>query len=166
MVLRYFIASVLFCAVTMAVTLDGDQLEKKVNKTLHALWPDDAIIKSPIISEHLLAGESAYQLSKGEELVGYYIVDKARSKFDDFDFMVVFDPEGNIMLPAVLIYREDYGGEICSKRWLKQFIGLDSDSDMRLGQEVQNISGATISCESASRGFKNASERIKAIIDE
>ena len=124
MVLRPTIILVLFVSISMAFTSDGDQLEKKVNKTLHALWPDDAILKVTIHSEHLLDQESAYRLVKGEELVGYYVIDKARSKFDVFDFMVVFDPAGNILQPAVLIYREDYGGEICSKRWLKQFIGL------------------------------------------
>jgi hypothetical protein len=149
----------------MAFSLEDGQLEKKVNKNLKALWPEFELDQEAIQSEHLIGDEQAFRLFHEEELIGYYLIDKAKSKFDLFDFMVVFDTEGSIIRPSVLIYREDYGGEICSKRWLKQFIGLDSDSDMRLGHEVQNISGATMSCDAASRGFKIASERIKAIID-
>lgn len=165
MVLKQGIFIALLVWVSLAFTLDGGQLEKSVDKALKAIWPDTELIREPISSPHLMGAEKAYVLRAGEKAVGYYVIDKAKSKFDLFDFMVIFDTEGNILQPSVLIYREDYGSEICSKRWLRQFIGLDSESDMRLGQEVQNISGATISCESAGRGFKIAAERIKAIID-
>jgi Na+-transporting NADH:ubiquinone oxidoreductase subunit NqrC len=42
-----------------------------------------------------------------------------------------------------LIYRENYGGEIGSKRWLKQFIGMTEPKNY-----VDGISGATISVNS------------------
>jgi len=165
MVLKQCLVTALIAIVCMAFSLEDGQLEKKIDKTLKAVWPEYELVHEPIKSEHLIGDEQAFRLLHGDELLGYYIIDKAKSKFDLFDFMLVFDTEGNIIKPAVLIYREDYGGEICSKRWLRQFIGMDADSDMRLGQEVQNISGATMSCDAASRGFKIASERIKAIID-
>ena len=65
------------------------------------------------------------------------------SKFDDFDYMVVFDSSNKIKLVRVLIYRENYGGEIGSKRWLKQFIGMTEPKNY-----VDGISGATISVNS------------------
>jgi hypothetical protein len=65
------------------------------------------------------------------------------SKFDDFDYMVVFDSSNKIKLVRVLIYRENYGGEIGSKRWLKQFIGMTEPKNY-----VDAISGATISVNS------------------
>jgi len=65
------------------------------------------------------------------------------SKFDDFDYMVLFDSSNKIKLVRVLIYRENYGGEIGSKRWLKQFIGMTEPKNY-----VDAISGATISVNS------------------
>ena len=41
----------------------------------------------------------------------------------------------------ILTYRENYGGEISNKRWLKQFLDREVN-------DVQAISGATISVES------------------
>ena len=64
----------------------------------------------------------------------------ARSKFETFDYMVLLDQSNTIKLVKVLIYREDYGGEVGSRRWLKQWIGVKDKKDM-----VHAISGATIS---------------------
>jgi len=64
----------------------------------------------------------------------------ARSKFETFDYMVLLDQSNTIKLVKVLVYREDYGGEVGSRRWLKQWIGVKDKKDM-----VHAISGATIS---------------------
>ena len=62
--------------------------------------------------------------------------------------MVVFDKNLNVVKTKVLIYREDYGNEIGSKRWLKQFIGKTSSDSLKYGQDIDAISGATISANS------------------
>ena len=73
----------------------------------------------------------------------FVYIGKSRSRFDDFEFMVLFDEDKTIKLVKVLIYRENYGGEIASKRWLKQWIGINKPKYM-----VDAISGATISVNS------------------
>ena len=67
----------------------------------------------------------------------------ARSKFETFDYMVLLDESNTIKLVKVLVYREDYGGEVGGKRWLKQWIGVKDRKDF-----VHAISGATISVNS------------------
>ena len=47
-----------------------------------------------------------------------------------------------------MIYREDYGGEIGSKRWLKQFIGKKASDKIEYEKDIIAISGATISANS------------------
>ena len=73
----------------------------------------------------------------------FVYIGKSRSKFEHFDFMVLFDETKTIKLVKVLVYRESYGAEIGSKRWLRQFIGLDKPKPF-----VDAISGATISVHS------------------
>ena len=73
----------------------------------------------------------------------FVYIGKARSKFDAFDYMVLFDENKTIKLVKVLVYRENYGGEIGSKTWLRQFIGIDKPKPF-----VDAISGATISVHS------------------
>ena len=40
------------------------------------------------------------------------------------------------------------GGEIGSKRWLKQFIGINMDESLEFQKDIVGISGATISAKS------------------
>jgi Na+-translocating ferredoxin:NAD+ oxidoreductase RnfG subunit len=68
--------------------------------------------------------------------------------------MVLYNPDLTIKSSKVLIYREDWGAEIASTRWLRQFIGLSSKDQIALDHDIQGISGATISCRSAVIGIK------------
>ena len=53
----------------------------------------------------------------------------------------------------VLVYRENYGGEISNKRWLNQFV-------TRNPKKVQAISGATISVESLKYSTAQLTEKM------
>ena len=63
----------------------------------------------------------------------------------------------------VLVYREDYGGEIGSKRWLKQFIGKTQHDELRYGDNIVAISGATISVRSMTHAMNNILASLKII---
>lgn len=104
--------------------------------------------------------ENIYKLTSLENLKGYMYLAKARSKFDNFDFMVLFNADMTILASSVLVYREDYGGEIASKRWLKQFDNKSNGGQMEFGDDIQGISGATISCRSMTEGVKRVSKNI------
>jgi len=82
------------------------------------------------------------------EHLGYLFVDKAPSKTAEFDYLIVFDTELKIMHSKVLIYREEYGGEIGSKRWLKQFNGKTAKDRVSHKTNIDGIAGATISVRS------------------
>ena len=55
--------------------------------------------------------------------IGYAYLGTAPSQTKYFDYIVIFDDNLTIQSIKILVYREDYGGEIGSKRWLSQFIG-------------------------------------------
>ncbi|MCH3885473.1 FMN-binding protein [Tenacibaculum aquimarinum] len=80
--------------------------------------------------------------------MGYAYVDKAPSKTDEFDYLILLNKELIVAKTKILIYREDYGGEIGSKRWLKQFIGKTFKDTLTYEQDIIAISGATISASS------------------
>ena len=74
----------------------------------------------------------------------------SRSKFEDFHYMCILDEQKRISLVRILIYRENYGGEIGSHRWLRQFIGQTRPKFM-----IDAISGATISVISIQTSINN-----------
>lgn len=92
--------------------------------------------------------DNFYKIFSKEELIGYFYFGKAFGKADDFDFVVIFDEDLIIKKIKVLAYREDYGGEIGSKRWLKQFIGFGKEDSVLYSKDIKGISGATISAKS------------------
>lgn len=133
-----------------------DKLKKKVNKEivktfdteefqLKSITIDDAVnqqLSQKIKEDHL------FKIEKDNKLIGYAFVDKAPSKTDEFDYLILLDSNLIIAKTKVLIYREDYGGEIGSKRWLKQFIGKKSSDSLKYERDIMAISGATISASS------------------
>lgn len=88
-------------------------------------------------------------------VVGFAYVGKAKSKIALFDYVVIFDKNLIITQVKVLIYREDHGGEISSKRWLQQFLGFEKNQTIIYKKDIAGISGATISAYSLTLAVNN-----------
>ena len=86
-----------------------------------------------------------YKIFDSVQLLGFAFIGTAPSKTDTFEYLVVFDKSFIIKKVNVLVYREDYGGEIGSNRWLKQFVGMARSAELTVGKNIAAISGATIS---------------------
>ena len=115
----------------------GNFAEKRAHKVLSKYYENEVVL---LKTKTNVPNGTLYEVAGKTDKVyiGY-----SPSKFDDFDYMVLFDSSNKIKLVRVLIYRENYGGEIGSKRWLKQFIGMTEPKNY-----VDAISGATISVNS------------------
>jgi Na+-translocating ferredoxin:NAD+ oxidoreductase RnfG subunit len=97
-------------------------------------------------------------------LIGYGYIGSAASKTAEFDYLVLFDSDLIIIKSKILIYREEYGGEIGSKRWLKQFNGKSLASDKIIyGDNIVSISGATISVRSMTNSINDLLISIKTL---
>lgn len=115
----------------------GNFAEKRAHKVLSKYYENEVVL---LKTKANVPNGTLYEVAGKTDKVyiGY-----SPSKFDDFDFMVLLDCNNKVKLVSVLIYRENYGGEIGSKRWLKQFIGMTEPKNY-----VDAISGATISVNS------------------
>jgi len=113
--------------------------------TKEELYFDEEINKSLLLE---FGKENFYRISDDENQIGYFYYGNAWSKVDTFDYLVIFDNELIIKKIKILAYREDYGGEIGSKRWLKQFNDLSKEDTIVYGKDIKAISGATISARS------------------
>ncbi|MFD1294149.1 FMN-binding protein [Lutibacter holmesii] len=89
-----------------------------------------------------------FKIIHNNATIGYYYFGKAYGKADFFDFIVIFDKELIVSKVKVITYREDHGGEVGSKRWLKQFEGTETTKELAYQQDIAGISGATISVKS------------------
>ena len=93
--------------------------------------------------------------------LGYIVVDDVIGKFELISYAVGIGSDGAIRQVEVLSYRESHGHEIRLPAWRRQFVGKDSSAPLRVGEDIANISGATLSCSHVTEGVK----RIVAVID-
>lgn len=140
---------------------------KKIDKTIESLWPEQGVSKQQLLFTNSQLEKLSYKPSnnffkiiKGENTIAYACVSNAKSKIMTFDYLVVFDSNLSILKVKMLAYREEYGGEIGSKRWLKQFIGKSDPEKLKFGHDIQGISGATISARNMTNDVKKVIERI------
>jgi len=126
-------------------------IQKKVeNEIMDTFEIESFQLNSKIIETHVanslpskFENDNFFTINNSETLLGYAYISKAPSKTDQFDYLLLLDNNLTIVKAKVLIYREEYGGEIGSKRWLKQFIGKTQNDDLKYGENIIAISGAT-----------------------
>ena len=85
---------------------------------------------------------------------GFFIVDEVLGKHELITYAVGLDADGSIKQVEILDYRESYGYEIRNEHWRRQFIGRRYGVPLRMDHEIQNISGATLSCTHLTDGVK------------
>ena len=81
-------------------------------------------------------------------------------QYDYFDYLVVFNSDLTIKKVKILHYREDYGYEISSRWWLSQFLGKKAGKEMRYKDDIDALSGATISAKSLTDSLKILSQNM------
>lgn len=118
----------------------------------------DALINSKLPTK--INGDNFFEVYQNKKLLGYAFVDQAPSKTAKFDYLVVFDANLKVINSKILIYREDYGGEIGSKRWLKQFLGKTGGDRVSPDTNIDAIAGATISVRSMTKSMDNLLQTI------
>lgn len=110
--------------------------------------------------------EHFFKLTSKGAFIGYLYLGEAPSMKNVFDYIVMFNKDLSIKKSKILIYREDFGRQIGSQRWLKQFIGLTPNDAVNYGETVDAISGATISAKSMTNEVKDLLQGIKVLKQE
>jgi Na+-translocating ferredoxin:NAD+ oxidoreductase RnfG subunit len=85
---------------------------------------------------------------------GYFFVDAVIGKHDLITYAVALGADGNVRQVEILEYREAYGGEVRNAHWRGQFVGRHHGDAVQTGRDIQNISGATLSCQHVTDGIR------------
>jgi len=96
----------------------------------------------------------AWQAKQGDKAVGYFVTDAVIGKFELINYAVGLNPAGEISDVEILTYRESHGYEVRNKPWRAQFVGKSAKSALRIGDDINNISGATLSCTHLTDGIR------------
>jgi Na+-translocating ferredoxin:NAD+ oxidoreductase RnfG subunit len=91
---------------------------------------------------------------QNSHLLGTVWFDQVPGKHELIDYVVAISPQGAVNQVEIVEYREHYGGEVRRRNWLDQFKGKGRDAPLKLGSDIDNISGATMSCQHVTEGVK------------
>ena len=92
--------------------------------------------------------------------IGTLVVDQVIGKYDLITYAVGLDAAGQVLGIEILTYRESHGSEIRLPAWRKQFVGKTAAATLRTGDDINIISGATLSCSHVTDGVR----RIVAVL--
>ena len=95
-----------------------------------------------------------WEARNGSGRVGWFILDRVIGKHEYITYAVALSPEGVVKRVEILEYRETYGGEVRNAAWRQQFVGKHFGSQLKLGADIKNISGATLSSRHITDGVR------------
>ena len=162
-----FYTSILFCSL-----IDNSKtiLEKKFPDYLieHSLYKisskDIKSIQNNVRQKFFRPELNIWEITKSDTSNYYAILDNVKGKSLPITFLVIFDQNHQVYDSEIVKYRESYGGEVKNKSWLNQFVEYNSNSNYKVGDAINGITGATISVKSLTKGIKKLSILISQII--
>lgn len=96
----------------------------------------------------------AWRALQGATFLGYVFVDEVIGREQFITYAIGIDAAGRLGTLEVMAYRESHGGEIRSGAWRHQFDGRRGLDELRVGTDIKNIAGATLSCEHVTQGVR------------
>ena len=103
-----------------------------------------------------LDSAEVYRVSRDGALLGFAEVVNSKGKDRPITYLVATDSADALRDVDILVYREPRGGEVAYEPWRKQFRGKSAADPLQVGKDIRNVSGATISAHSVTRGVRRA----------
>jgi hypothetical protein len=94
---------------------------------------------------------------------GYAIVDDEQGLHQPITFATRLSPRGAVERVEIMVYREPRGDEVRDPRFRKQFEGKTAQDSLRLGRDIDAVSGATVSSASLATGVRRAAVLVEEL---
>jgi Na+-translocating ferredoxin:NAD+ oxidoreductase RnfG subunit len=104
-----------------------------------------------------------YAGKKDDKALGYAAIEAATVRTLPETVMVVMNPDGTVRFVEILAFfePEEYKP---AKRWLDQFRGKTLSRELRIGGEIQGISGATLSAQALARQVRKSAAMARLLL--
>lgn len=97
-----------------------------------------------------------YVATSAGRIDGYAFIDEEKGEHLPITFAVKLSPEGKVMRQEIVVYREARGDEVRDEKFRAQFVGKSARDAIETDQDIQVVSGATISSRAMAVGVKRA----------
>jgi Na+-translocating ferredoxin:NAD+ oxidoreductase RnfG subunit len=135
---------------------------KKSLKTQQVDLIQEIEVADEFLSENAIVIYSFKQDNNTE--INYAIFREAKGKHDKFDYLVISNSDQIVTNVRIIKYRSEHGGEITSKKWLRQFTGY-SKGKLKYKTDISAISGATVSANSITNDIPQVIDILRKTIE-
>ena len=88
------------------------------------------------------------------KLLGWFVIDQVIGKHELITYAAGIDADGRVRQVQIIEYLEAYGYQVRAQRWRDQFIGKTVDNTLKVGVDIGNIAGATLSTNHITDGIR------------
>lgn len=147
----------------------GKKNKNKIEKEVSGIWDktsfsfeENTKIDSAFSDRH----KKAYIIKSKQKTSGYAYIGRVNTHSQGgeyFDYFLILDKDIEIKRVEILTYNATYGHQITSKNWLKQFLGFKGNHTLKYGNDIQAVSGATISGKAITSDIKETVHQLKTL---
>jgi Na+-translocating ferredoxin:NAD+ oxidoreductase RnfG subunit len=101
-----------------------------------------------------------FGLNEAGSPMGAMVIGNEIGRSYPITFMVVINPDGTVKDVEIMVYREPHGWEVRFESFMSQFFGRDASDPF---DNINNITGATLSVRSLTKGVKQAVAEFQVI---
>ncbi len=152
-----------FLSKSEALALAFPQADRVETLTIY-LTPEESALVEKLSGARLDSPiYTFYQGQKGGATTGFAAIEAANVRTLPATIMVVLTPDGAVRFAEVLAFFEprEY---LPSTRWLDQFKERTLDNSLRVGGEIQGISGATLSAQALTRQVRKSAALLQVLL--
>lgn len=132
------------------------------------VWKDRELQFHPVSSsrdsEYYSVNDTIFILLDGSSELGYLVISSSMGRHDPFEYVLVYSMVPELLHLKILVYRSEYGSQVSSRAWLKQFLGIPPDGEFSYGSDINALSGATYSANSLTRDVNRLNNLINEIV--
>ncbi len=96
-------------------------------------------------------------------LLGYCVETEVTGRSGPFRIRVLVDPDLVIVRTAVISYPWSHGRDVRKSAFTDQFRGKNPQDPIKIGEDIDAMSGATISCDAMAGGIREALKLLEQI---
>ena len=100
------------------------------------------------------AQQDVWQVLSQGKMIGWFFIDQVVGKHELITYALGLNADGSVRQFQIVEYLEAYGYQVRELKWRDQFVGKTADSPLRVGTDIGNISGATLSVRHITNGIK------------
>ncbi len=138
---------------TLAAVFPGAEIQAQTR----TVTPQDRTKLEQKLGYHIPEKAFTFYIAASQQKrIGYAVVLDEIGKHFPMTFLVAVTPDHHVRDVTLLTYRERIGADVRKPRFMRQFIDKTASNPLQVKNDIQGITGATISSWAISAGVKKA----------